>query len=177
MFPTEKINKAEAIPTLENTIYNRFEPTMVEEAMKHVSIILTAKDRMKETTHTSSWMNFIRMRTTTFFKEHKDLLVVNSDKGKHSVVMYETDYDDKMQGMLNDETTYERTTDVRDENIQRNADLVGKLIECGTMEGCQRYRHDDATATIARIYGLPKIHKEGAPLRPITSTVNAPGTP
>lgn len=31
------------------------------------------------------------------------------------------------------------------------------------------------TCTAPRIYGLPKIHKEGNPLRPICSSINAPG--
>lgn len=176
VFPAEIVDAKEVVPMLENMVNNKLSPLVLEEAMKQVSIILTAKNKIKETTERSSWLNLIRIRTTAFFKQHKDVVVVNSDKGKHMVVMYEVDYVDKMTRMLNDVSTYAKTEDKREENINKNGELVEKLIECEAIEERNKFRYVNKTATTAKIYGLPKIHKNGAPLRPITSTVNAPGS-
>lgn len=176
IFPTDIFNDIQKIPRLENMMKNRFSPLMTDEAMKHISNIIWRKKKMKETTSTNTWLNFIRMRTTAFFKEHPEVLVVNSDKGKHVVIIYEAEYDEKMLRMLSDEGIYQRTDDQRDRNIKRNLELVNELIECGLIKKIQKYKYLDTTATTARIYGLPKIHKTGTPLRPITSTCNAPGS-
>lgn len=178
VFPVEVMDETKVIPALENLIYNRFDPLMIEEAMRRASMVLkgSTRNKMKMTTDTTSWLNFIRGRTTEFFKEHKDILVLNSDKGKHTVVMYEMDYERKMSRMLEDSSTYTRTEDMTDKNIKRNQELVDKLINCGAIEKEHRYRYLDSTATTAKIYGLPKVHKKDAPLRPITSTTNAPGS-
>lgn len=176
IFPTEVFKEIQKIPRLENMIRNRFSPLMTNEAMKHISNIIWKKKKMKETTATTAWLNFLRMRTTTFFVRHPETLVVNSDKGKHVVIMYETEYERKMLGMLSDGTTYQRTEDQRDHNIKRNLELINRLTEVGLIRKDQRYKYLDLTTTTSRIYGLPKIHKTGTPLRPITSTCNAPGS-
>ena len=40
----------------------------------------------------------------------------------------------------------------------------------------ERLRYKSTTTTLPRLYGLPKIHKDGLPLRPICSCYNGPST-
>lgn len=53
--------------------------------------------------------------------------------------------------------------------------FVNRLIELGALDKDKRARLSDRASIPAKFYGLPKIHKEGAPLRPITSAFEAPG--
>lgn len=176
VFPVCKMNKMKTIPMLENMVANKFTPAIGEEAMKRASIILTRNKKDKTTTDRVHWLNLIAMRTQTFFKRHKDTLIMNSDKGKHTVIMNKEDYETKMMSMLADQNTYTTTEDKRDENIQENNRIIEELIKTKTLEKTEKHQLINPTATTAKIYGLPKIHKEGNPLRPITSTINSPGS-
>jgi hypothetical protein len=51
-----------------------------------------------------------------------------------------------------------------------------KVIKaCASVFSGLHLSYEPDTLTLPKFYGLPKIHKEGTPLRPITSTVGAPG--
>jgi len=52
--------------------------------------------------------------------------------------------------------------------------IVDKLFKNKHINERQKWQLSTKTAVAPRIYGLPKIHKENMPLRPICSYVNAP---
>jgi len=51
---------------------------------------------------------------------------------------------------------------------------VRKTIADSNLEDKLKNKLIPSCETIPRIYGLPKIHKEGAPLRPIVNTIGYP---
>ena len=75
--------------------------------------------------------------------------------------------------MLNDEQTYMRLK--RDPTPTYKKELVSALQELkekGATDTKLYRKLYPTTDAPPRFYGLPKIHKEGVPLRPIVSTVN-----
>ena len=87
--------------------------------------------------------------------------------GNHS------DYQDKVISLLSDTTTYE--TLKRDPtNIYKKKviNLLQELEKDGVIDRPLYYKLYPGEA-VPCIYGLPKIHKEGAPLRPIISSINS----
>lgn len=73
--------------------------------------------------------------------------------------------------------TYQRLKRDPTSTLQRkNNDLVEELFKNLVISSTEKNRLKTDAATSPRIYGLPKIHKEGYPLRPICSSVNAPSS-
>lgn len=176
VFPTDALEPAQVIPCITNMINNKFPPAMGEEAMKFISNNLTKKSRMRDITKQNEWLNLIRGRIKDFFEIHTELIITKSDKGKHTVIMYQDKYNEQMERMLQNEATYQKVACCTQRNIAKNRQMVNKLMKIGVIQEEHRYKYDDTTATTAKIYGLPKIHKPDAPLRPITSTTNSPGS-
>ncbi|XP_075150932.1 uncharacterized protein LOC142225042 [Haematobia irritans] len=56
----------------------------------------------------------------------------------------------------------------------KNNKLVEKLYNENLISIEEKNKLTSRTAIAPRIYGLPKIHKEGTPLRPICSSINSP---
>ena len=108
-------------------------------------------------------------------KENPDIVILKADKGNATVVMDKAIYKKKMEVILedpvykvtkNDPTVYlEKTT--RSYILSSNIDKDRKkgLIP------------REKSSRIPRFYGLPKIHKEGVPLRPIVDAAGCPTQP
>lgn len=116
--------------------------------------------------------------TRKFLKENKEIYVTNSDKSKMTVLLPKSSYEEKMAQLLSDETTYEKIDfDPTEKLIKENTKLVNKLNKDKLISNNIKLRLRNESAIAPRVYGLPKIHKENAPLRPIVSTINSPAGP
>jgi len=110
-----------------------------------------------------------------FLQKNKDLHVTKADKSQITVVMNKNEYVEKMYATLSDVTTYKKikkdpingiTTKIK--NLVKSW-RDNKLIDDGI------YKKLNCTnANLPRCYGLPKIHKENAPLRIIVSSLGSP---
>jgi Reverse transcriptase (RNA-dependent DNA polymerase) len=113
--------------------------------------------------------------TKKFLKENQDIILTKADKGNISVLMNQSDYDMKMSNLLAEDDTYEIIRRHSTETLQRK---INALIETWRTK---EYINDSVSkklksynSTISKIYGLPKIHKNEIPLRPIVCSINAP---
>lgn len=114
-------------------------------------------------------------QTKKFLKNNPNIIILNADKGNKTVAMKRDDYDQRMEEMLNDMVTYRRLNkDPTTILEKKNNDLVENLFKKNIITQQEKKRLVTKTAIAPRIYGLPKIHKEGLPLRPICSSMNAP---
>ena len=113
--------------------------------------------------------------------------ILPADKGRAVVVMNTNDYTDKVNNLLKDDKTYHKITDKR-----RNPDTssteksLNKLLlqikdqpaphdsNKKQLDPKLYYKLHSTDATPASLYGLPKIHKENVPLRPIMSAIGSP---
>ncbi|XP_036347777.1 uncharacterized protein LOC118757146 [Rhagoletis pomonella] len=115
-------------------------------------------------------------RTKIFLKQHKDeIIVTDADKGNKTVVLYKADYTEKMRKLLEDENTYKTIRNDPTATLQRkNNTIIDDLYKNKIIDRSEKQQLTCTAATAPRLYGLPKIHKPGLPLRPISSSVNVP---
>lgn len=113
---------------------------------------------------------------TKLFLDNKcDIIITKADKGNVTVAMMTDEYETKMNQLLDDNNTYEVITKNPTNCTQvNNNEIIEKLFDYQCI-GIGEYRKCIShNALTPRIYGLPKIHKDGIPLRPVVSYIGAP---
>nr|VZI15782.1 unnamed protein product [Spirometra erinaceieuropaei] len=105
----------------------------------------------------------------------KDLVIVPVDNGCSMVVLERTDYLQKVKGLLEDRQFHVpwAINPIKTLTREINAMLLALENSSAIPPSDRRMARPRDTA-LARLYGLPKVHKEGAPLWPI---VLLKGTP
>ena len=107
-------------------------------------------------------------------KRNKSIRISKADKGGKVVVFDVATYKTKMFSLLNDQNVYQS---VKSNPLVKMQSSFNK----GLKDLYSKYEVEDVLKnfnsrlpSLPYAYGLPKIHKDGTPLRPIISTVNAP---
>ena len=100
-------------------------------------------------------------------KKEEDIMILPADKGRCTVVMDKSEYQDKVNSLLEDRKFYKVLK--KDPTPSTEKDMNATLLKL-KKEGTP---HSDAYGHIPLLYGLPKIHKPGIPLRPIVSFVSS----
>lgn len=102
----------------------------------------------------------------------KDCYYMKADKGNKLVILDKQDYDDRMHKLIAD-GPYES---VRRNPLPKMVRLTNVTIKELSEEFGQRFNRvlHVSNPSIAKMYGLPKIHKTGEKMRPIVSNINAP---
>ena len=107
-------------------------------------------------------------------REDRNIVILPADKGNATVILDQADYAAKMEHFLEDRA-YKK--------VQRNPTSRVEAMVSTALKGCERKGHitSKKCLTLAhqfssppQIYGLPKIHKEGIPLRPIVAAIGSP---
>lgn len=110
-----------------------------------------------------------------FLKTNDDILVTKADKGQVTVVMNRAEYVEKMNVLLNDQSTYKK---LNKDPVNRVRMTVNELVkswhEKDIVDDVTCYRLKNTCGNLPRCYGLPKIHKVGYPLRIIVSSIGSP---
>ncbi|XP_036347720.1 uncharacterized protein LOC118757092 [Rhagoletis pomonella] len=90
-------------------------------------------------------------------------------------MIYKADYQQKIQDLLNDKCTYKAIRiDPTQQLLRKNNNLVNDIYKNKSIDFKLKQYLTCTAATAPRLYGLPKIHKEDTPLRPISSSLNVP---
>ena len=101
-------------------------------------------------------------RSIEDLKKRQDIMILPADKGKATVVLDKDDYKTKVKRMLSDTKTYK---------VLKKDPTPTYILSRPKQEekiSSQQYDHLYPTQeNIPRLYCTPKIHKPGAPLRPI----------
>lgn len=114
-------------------------------------------------------------KTEMYLKDHTDILVLKADKSNQTVIMYKKDYEEKMETLLSDKNTYkEIKKDPTAIQQSRNNQLITKWKEELIIDLKTANKLKNRNTRPPRIYGLPKVHKQGTPLRPIVSCIQSP---
>ena len=111
-------------------------------------------------------------------RRNEKILITRPDKGSGVVILNKNDYVTKMENILNDASKFEclgpAATADRTSTIETK--LQNRLRELLNSEQLPKQVYDEVRPTGSqrpRMYGLPKTHKEGTPLRPILSMVGS----
>ena len=113
----------------------------------------------------------IRLKTAlNDLKKEQNIVITKADKGGKVVILNSNDYC-KLEDILSDHSTYERVNKepLKPWQQQYNRDL--KRILKDHSELAKKYL--SFLPSLPYMYGLPKIHKPGNPLRPIVSSTGS----
>ena len=114
-------------------------------------------------------------RAVKSLKQDESIAILPADKGNATVVLDRMEYDDKLRSLLGDGDTYRKIprnpTARMETKVTR---MVKDLADKGYITDRQRVQLAPQYSTSPQISGLPKIHKESVPLRPIISTTASP---
>ncbi|CAF1416294.1 unnamed protein product, partial [Rotaria sordida] len=105
-------------------------------------------------------------------KQDKSIVVTRPDKSRGVVLLDKVDYVSKMHTILSDSTKFSFLS--YDPTITRETKLIkllNRLLDQGNISK-EFYNLVKPFGSIpGRLYGLPKIHKEDVPLRPVVSAI------
>lgn len=115
-------------------------------------------------------------KTQNIIKRHRnEIIITDADKGNKTVVMYKEDYNNKMNKLLEDKSTYKTIRTDPTTKLQKiNNNFVNSMFKSNYIDLGQKIKLSCSAATAPVLYGLPKIHKPDLPLRPIASSTNVP---
>ena len=105
----------------------------------------------------------------------KSLIIAQPDKGNGVVLLNKHDYIEKMLEIVNDPVNFSRVSDelypLLVKHQDRNNRIVDQLKKQGIIDEttCRNLKSTGACPGI--LYGQPKVHKKGIPMRPIISTI------
>ena len=101
-------------------------------------------------------------------KKNNSIFITKADKSNSVVILDRVNYEEKMLNMLSDPNTYEplRSSPLKRLSLQFNR-IVKELLK--DVPNIDAKRFLQVNPKLPHIYGLPKTHKPGIPLRPIVS--------
>jgi hypothetical protein len=111
--------------------------------------------------------------------KNKELVISKPDKGNGVVIMNRDDYVNKMLEVLNDTDKFNKLSNIDTYNeitgLERKVRSVLKSLKKQKKLDPILYRRIYPSGSRpGLLYGLPKVHKKGTPLRPIMSAVGSP---
>lgn len=113
--------------------------------------------------------------TRQFFKNNQDLVTVEADKSNTTVLMEKSEYIQKMENILNNNSKYSRLTDDPTLNLQqKNNEIVQQLFNKNHIDKNKKKRLKIYNAQAPRPYAVTKLHKTGHPFRIIIAGINGP---
>ncbi|XP_069973528.1 uncharacterized protein [Penaeus vannamei] len=108
------------------------------------------------------------------FSKNTDIIVTKPDRGQGVVILNKNEYIDKMESILGDETKFIKIDDdCTSLNIKREDQLNNMLRKLKDSQSIDKdtYSRLFTSGKPGILYGLPKVHKTGWPLRSILSAI------
>ena len=100
---------------------------------------------------------------------------MRADKSNKTVIMEKDEYYKKMSDLLNDSNTYKKVAHDLTKQIQNKINgLINNMFRKKYIDKKTKNLLNCHNGQSPYIYGLPKLHKNNIPLRPIVSTVGSP---
>ena len=109
---------------------------------------------------------------------NKDLIITKPDKSRGVVLINRSEYTTKMNSILEDSSKFVEIQDDTYKTIlkheDRNNRLINQLHKLEIIDNDTRIKLRATGSRPGVMYGLPKLHKKGVPLRPILSSIGSP---
>ena len=105
--------------------------------------------------------------------KNKDIIITTADKGGGVIIMDKVDYTRKMMELLTDKSTYEGKYEGFAKEKANEFNKQARKILRKSEKGKKLLHLIEEDPKPPRMRGLPKIHKPGIPMRPITSGIGS----
>ena len=117
-------------------------------------------------------------QTIKALKNNNNIIITKPDKGSGAVLLDKDDYNLKMEKILSDTTKFTKIgpCSINDNTAKIESRIQRRLLELYKDDILPRSLYDFIRPTGSqrpRMYGLPKTHKVGIPVRPILSMINS----
>ena len=106
-------------------------------------------------------------------RKDNNRIILTADKGVSLVVMKKEEYIKKAEELLLTDTYKTISIDPTNKHKTKLIKLLKTIKAEGGINEAVYKRLYPTGAGIPKFYGLPKVHKEGIPLRPIVSSIGA----
>ncbi len=164
-----KVPIVDIITETESGIHRAKLPRVEAESLRNkVAASITSTKLPKSNISKEEW-NSLRS-----LSKNDDILILPADKGRCTVVLDRSQYDEKARDLLSDKNTYELLK--RDPTSGYKKQVVAvlqKLQDSGAIDRKQYLKLYPTGEAPPAFYGLPKIHKIAIPLRPIISSIGS----
>ena len=113
-------------------------------------------------------------KTLKNLSNDKNIYITKPDKGKGVVILNRKDYNEKMESILSDAFVFQIINE--DPTLKKEEKLLRTLnkMKMRNFITSQEFNHFKPKGSRpARLYGLPKTHRLGVPLRPIVSGIGS----
>ncbi|XP_075157638.1 uncharacterized protein LOC142230905 [Haematobia irritans] len=176
--PVNKYNFAPIplIADIEQWIQTKKDETEKEILRSKIAGRISNYKRRLNNNEREKFIRAIYEETRKYIRQYKDeIMITTADKGNKTVIMYKDEYTRKMTLLLEDKSTYRRIRENPTEKLQKkNNNLIKDLHKNNWITKWEKIKLTTNAAEAPELYGLPKIHKEGTPLRPISSSLKVP---
>lgn len=175
-FPNVKLSVTDTLANIENGIAHLNENSKTNIRNKICNIMTNYLHKFKHNNRgMKNQLNYFIKQTKEFIKNNQNIYILSADKCNKTVVMFKDDYINKMYSLLNDTTTYKKEVSNITNKIQNNMNsLIITWFKNSFIDVNLKNKLTCYNGYAPYIYGLPKLHKENYPLRPIVSNTGSP---
>jgi hypothetical protein len=106
-------------------------------------------------------------------KSNKDIIICKSDKGNAIVILNKSEYISKMNLVLNNRQFFRTDKCLLQEKEAEMNKFLRELERQKVISKELFWKLHSTSSNISTLYGQPKIHKTGLPMRPIISSIGA----
>ena len=168
-FNTSDADPVDLVAAIESVLKHSQEPAETQNLIRQqiTSLVMTHKSRPV--------ISRTEQDALRQLKADKTIVILPADKGRSTVVLDKAEYLQKANALLEDQQAYHKCEgDPMKTLINQINTTLTVLQNNGAMTRAGRLAIKPNDAAMARFYGLPKVHKEGTPLRPIVSLRGTP---
>ena len=146
-------------------------PSLFKHSFRHLCLSLFYSFKSPQSSNLSS----AQWQALQDLKKDKSILISKPDKGNGVVILNRSDYIHKMHDILKDSSKFSRCDKDIFLSLLHNEDKLNRLLRAlkskGAINESTYYKLFSSGSRPGVLYGLPKVHKEGTPLRPILSAI------
>lgn len=143
-------------------------PDKASELRAKVNTVLTNTKKVEHN------LNKDEFKALDDLRKDKSIKILPADKGRCAVILDTEEYVQKCNALLDDTNTYSKLKrDPTQKYKKQLIELLKQLKGKGSLDDSLYRRLYPTTDTPPKFYGLPKIHKQNNPLRPIVSSIGS----